>query len=83
MFYLLKSNNKFIQTDDCKTAFGLLKKALITASILAYPDYDKKFIVKTGASLTAIRGVLSQINDEGEEHLIGYCSRTLNVHERN
>ena len=83
MFYLLKGNNKFIWTDDCKTAFGLLKEALITAPILAYPDYDKKFIVQKDASLTAIGGILSQINDEGEEYLIGYCSRTLNVHKRN
>ena len=48
-----------------------------------YPDFFKQFIVQTDASLTAIGGVLSQINDQGEEHPVAYCSRTLNQAERN
>ena len=82
LFYLLKGNNKLIWIDNCKTAFSLLKETLIIAPILAYPNYNKKFIIQTNASLTAIEGVLFQINDEGKEHPISYCSRTLNIHKR-
>ena len=39
--------------------------------------------MQTNASLTAIGGALSQINNQGEEHPVAYCSRTLNQAERN
>jgi hypothetical protein len=83
LFYLLKGDSKFIWTLECQEAFEELKNSLVTAPVLAYPDFTKKFIVQTDASLTAIGGVLSQISDDGEEHPVAYCSRTLNIHERN
>ena len=55
----------------------------MTAPILMYPDFDKQFIVQTSAFLTTTGGVLSQINDQGKEHLVAYCSITLNQAERN
>ena len=48
-----------------------------------YLDFNKPFIVQTDASLTAICGVLSQYDDNGKEYPVAYCSRTLNVHEKN
>ena len=51
--------------------------------MLIYPDFEKEFIVHTDASLVAIGGVLSQIGEDGQEHPIAFCSRTLNAHERN
>ena len=74
MFYLKKVDNKFIWTDNYEHAFEKLKETLVTAPVLAYPNYNKNFIVQTDASLTAIGGVLSQINDNGKKHPIAYCS---------
>ena len=73
LFCLLKGDEKFIWTDNCERAFEKLKETLVTApnSLI---KYNKNFIVQTDASLTAIGGVLSQINDNGEEHPIAYCS---------
>ena len=83
LFNLLKGNLHFLWTEGCTKAFKLLKMKLMTAPILMYPDFSKQFIVQTDASLTAVGGVLSQINDLGEEHPVAYCSRTLNPAERN
>ena len=83
LFHLLKGNLHFLWNEECTKAFKSLKMKLMTAPILMYPDFNKQFIVQTDASLTAIGGVLSQINDQGEEHPVAYCSRTLNPAERN
>ena len=51
--------------------------------LLAYPNFDKEFTIHSDASLTAIGAVLSQLDDEGNEHPVAYTSRVLNKHERN
>lgn len=51
--------------------------------ILKYPDFTKKFIVQTDASLTAVGAVLSQLDKEGNDHPVAYCSQTLNCHKQN
>ena len=64
-------------------AFNVLRKALSSEPIQAYPNFDKEFTIQTDASLTALGGVLSQIGNNGYEHPIAYCSRVLNKHKRN
>ena len=44
--------------------FEALKRALVTAPILAYPDFDKQFIVHSDASDYAIAAVLLQRHDK-------------------
>ena len=54
---------------------------LVTAPILAHPDFTKPFILDTDASNHAIGAVLSQkIGDK--ERVIAYASRTLSKSER-
>ena len=49
--------------------------------MLAYPDFNKPFILDTDASDVTIGATLSQIID-GEEHAVGYFSRTLTGPEK-
>ena len=59
-----------------------MKQCLTTAPILAFPNYNKSFILDTDASNTGIGTVLSQLDDSGRERVITYASRTLSKPER-
>ena len=66
----------FSWTAQCQEAFDHLKNKLISAPVLALPDWSKPFILDTDASDTGIGAVLSQVKDKGE-CVIVYASRTL------
>ena len=63
-------------------SFDRLKDALISSPILAYPNYDKPFILETDASLKGLGAVLLQEDDNGNFCIISYTSRTLKPYER-
>ncbi|XP_075056495.1 uncharacterized protein LOC142142509 [Mixophyes fleayi] len=48
-----------------------------TQCILQAPDFDRRFTVQTDASNYGLGAVLSQVNQQGEEHPILYLSRKL------
>ena len=73
----------FLWTDQCHDCFSTLKSLLISAPILALPNWSRPFIVDTDASDQAIGAVLSQTNERGEEQVIAYASRCLSKSERN
>ena len=62
--------------------FDHLKKCLTNAPVLMFPVYSKMFILDTDASGTGIGAVLSQLDDNNQEHVIAYASRTLSKSER-
>ena len=64
----------FVWTEDCQTSFDRLRQCLCSAPVLAYANYSKPFILDTDASDTGIRGVLSQLDDDGKERVIAYGS---------
>lgn len=55
---LLLRKDGFSWDTDASTAFELLKQALVSAPVLALPDFTKPFIVETDASQTGIGAVL-------------------------
>ena len=64
---LTEANTPFNWDKTCQTAFDTLRVQLVSAPILAFPDFSKQFIVDTDASEDRIAGVLSQLH---EEHVI-------------
>ena len=78
---LTEKNKPFVWSESCLEAFNELKRELTNHPILAYPDFNKKFILDTDASDYGIGGVLSQV-EGNEERVIGYASRSLTKPER-
>ena len=65
------------QKEPAQNAIIELKKALCSAPVLAMPQWNKQWIVRTDASITGIGAVLAQEDDNGAEHPVCYFSRTL------
>ena len=64
--------------DEKQRAFDALKACLLSAPILGFPTEKDGFGLDTDASLFAIGGVLSQIQNE-EEVVIAYASHSLRI----
>ena len=81
---LLKKSDlpEFKWNEECEIGFNNLKQALVSAPILAYPDYSKEFILETDASLKGLGTVLSQRGDDGAVRVIAYVSRSLRPGEK-
>lgn len=80
----LRGKSKVInyETADFVNAFSKLKQIMSSDLLLAYPDFEKPFLLTTDASNIAIGAVLSQLVD-GKERPIAYLSRTLSKAEEN
>ena len=72
----------FMWTDECQGSFDELRRVLTSAPVLAYPDFNRQFILDTDASDTGIGAVLSQVDEGGRERVIAYGSRLLTKPER-
>ena len=68
-------------TDRKQTAFEALKACLVRAPILGFPTEDRHFVLDTDASLFAVGGVLSQLEEEGEV-VIAYASRSMRLSQQ-
>ena len=82
---LLKKDVNFHWTEQCQESFDHLKELLVTAPVLAYPQFQSEhpFILETDASTEGLGAVLTQQQSDGKVHPIAYASRSLNPHERN
>lgn len=77
-----KNAPPFFWSQEADEAFKKLKECLVSAPILACPDYSKPFCVHTDASDYGIGAVLTQSLDN-EEKVIAYMSKSLTKQERN
>jgi hypothetical protein len=77
----LKSST-FAWTPDCQCSFNLLKQALITKPMLAYPSREGEFFLETDASHVGIGAVLCQ--QQGDQRkVLAYGSKALSRSQKN
>jgi hypothetical protein len=69
---LLKKNTLLVLTSDHDSAFVDLKEALVTAPVLALPNFARPFIIETDASDMGIGAVLMQ-----DGHPLAFLSKAL------
>ena len=67
---------------EAREAFDHLKAACLHAHILAFPDFNKPFLLETDASGRGLGTVLSQKQADGQYHPIAYASRVINETEQ-
>ena len=65
-------------TYKCTEAFETLKEPCCSTPILAYANYQKKFILHTDGSDHGLGAVLYQMDDNDKKRVIVFVSRSLN-----
>ena len=76
-----KSEHVDLSPEACE-AFDCLKAVCLQAPILAFPDFNKPFLLETDASRRGLGAVLSQKQADGRYHPIAYASRVMNETEQ-
>jgi hypothetical protein len=79
---LTEEKQAFQSIPEVEAAFQALYEALCMAPMLANSQPRETFIVDTGANNVVTGGVLSQVLS-GQEGVIAYYNKTLNMVERN
>ncbi|GFX80911.1 retrovirus-related Pol polyprotein from transposon 17.6 [Trichonephila clavipes] len=69
-------------TTDSEDAFRELKRKLTDKPVLYVPIFEREFIVQTDASNVGMGAVLTQLNEQGEEHPTLYLSKKLSEVEK-
>ena len=83
MVDLTKKGKRFAWTAECDKSFDRVKQALVSSDIMGYPLNEAGcFILDVDASDIGIGGVIHQ-EQNGQEKVIAYASRTLNKAEKN
>jgi len=74
---------KFVWAEEQQHAFDDLKDRITHPPVLAYADFSRPFKIHTDASKRGLRAALYQVDDDGEDRVIAYASRSLNAAEKN
>src|SRR6266542_1037453 len=80
---LLKKNVKFLWGLKEQETFEELKKILMEAPVLLFPNFDKLFVLCTDASLKGLGAVLEQEDENKNLRPVAYASRSLTPAEKN
>ena len=62
--------------------FEAIKAKLVMAPVVAYPDFNKSFILYTDAFGGGVGAVLHQKGDDRRKRIIACASKTYNEHEK-
>ena len=83
LFALTRKDVPFIWSPACKAAFEELKKRLVEAPVLVFPNFGRGFVLETDTSGLGLGAVLAQEQEDATTRPIAYASRTLQQHEKN
>ena len=72
-----------VLNEAARSAFQKLKKAVMSALVLASPDPNKEYLLKTNALKLGLGAVLSQKQSNGRYHPVALGSRDLHGAEVN
>ena len=80
---MAKKKEQVVLNEAARNAFHQLKKAVMSAQVLAYPDPNKEYLLKMNASKLGLGSVLSQKQLDGRYHPVAFGSRALHSAEVN
>ncbi|CEL54439.1 Retrotransposable element Tf2 155 kDa protein type 1 OS=Schizosaccharomyces pombe (strain 972 / ATCC 24843) GN=Tf2-1 PE=4 SV=1 [Rhizoctonia solani AG-1 IB] len=80
---LVKREVKWQWTDKEEDAFRKLQRAIINAPVIVHTDPSRPYFLETDASGAALGSVLSQRQEDGRLHPIGYLSESFKGAEQN
>lgn len=80
---LLKKDATFCWDEECQRSLDVLKEKMVTAPILVFLDWKKKFHVHVDASCIVLGAVLTQAGEGEMDHTIAFASRKLSKAEKN
>lgn len=80
---LLNKDTTFCWDDDFQKSLDVLKDKMVTAPILVFLNWKKKFHVHVVASCITLGDVLTQPGEGDIDHPISFTSRKLSKAERN
>ena len=78
-----KKKEWVVLNEAARSTFHKLKKAVMSAPVLAYPDPNKEYLLKTDAWKLGLGTLLSQKQSNGRYHLVAFGSRDLHGLEIN
>ena len=78
-----KKRERVVLNEATRSAFHKLKNAVMSASVLTYPDPNKEYLLEMDASKLGQGSVLSQKQSDGWYHLVAFRSRALHEVEVN
>ena len=78
-----KKKERVVLNEAAGDAFHKLKKAVMSTPVLAYPDPNKEYLLKTDASKLGLGAVLFQKQTDGRYHHAAFGSRALHGVEVN
>jgi len=76
LFELIKKEVAFVWDLGCQSAFEALKGALVAASVLIRPDFEKQFCLDVDWSPKGVSAILSQ-RESKKERVVAYASKGL------
>ena len=77
-----RKSEQVLLSEGTLKAFKALKKACMTAAILAFANYTKPFLLETNVSKDGLGVVLSQKQMDGQYLPVAYGSRALMPHKK-
>ena len=78
-----KKKERMVLNGAARDAFHKVKKAVMSAPVLAYPDPNKEYLLKTDASKLGLGAGLSQKQADERYHPVTFGSRALHGVEVN